>query len=129
MTRAQFWNLVPVTIGVIACGYLLSRADDVPPADKVRDQQGLTGAAVSIRLKSGTTVYHIEHAILKSLGGQTFLTGNLLMVRERSGQAPPAKNCRAWIPINDIQALLEYKEDPFAVKPPDPPADPPADSN
>src|SRR5262245_34746995 len=113
MTRAPFRILVPVTISVIACGYLFSRADDPHAAEKLRNQQGLTGAAVSVHLKSGKTVYHIEHAIIKSLGGQTFLTGNLLLIREPNSQRPPDKRCRTWVPHNEVQAILEYQDSPF----------------
>ncbi len=122
MTRAPFRVLVPVTIGVIACGYFLSRADG-EPADKPRDQQGLTGAVVSIRLKGSEVVYHVEHALIKSLGGQTFLTGNLLSVHDPHGQRPADKKCRAWVPVNDIQAMFEYHENPFKTVVGDPTAD------
>jgi hypothetical protein len=127
MTRAPFRMLVPVTIAVIACCYVLSRADD-PRAEKLREQQGLAGAAISIRVKNSDMVYHVEHALVKSLGGQSFLTGNLLLVRDANGQQPPVKECRAWIPLQEIQAVLEYKENPFSVKHPSkPPADAPED--
>ncbi len=124
MTR----TLIPVAIGVIICGYVLSRADE-PRAEKLRDQQGLTGAMISIRLKNSEIVYHVEHALIKSMGGQMFLTGNLLLVRDKRGQQPPVRECRAWVPLDHISAMEEYKVNPFA-KPAEPnPTNPDEQSN
>jgi len=85
---------------------------------------GPLGAVVSIRLKGTDVVYHIEHALAKSLGGPTFLTGNLLLVQDPRGPRPADNKCRAWVPISEVQAMFEYKENPIKGVVGDPTADP-----
>jgi hypothetical protein len=111
----------------------LTRTDE-PRAEEIQDQVhglpvlpgrlapagsgGLRPAAqetpmemVEIHLNNGT-LYRVKHAVVKSIGGRAFMTGDVLLIRDSTSQRGPDAPCRAWVPVDQISVMLEYLGNP-----------------
>lgn len=96
MFRPSLRVLVPATTVVIAYGALFLRADP-PPSEKV-EVRGLAAETVTIQLKSDGVLV-VKQALVKSLGGRSFLVGTMT-----SG---PRQRQRAWVAVDEISRIYE----------------------